>query len=73
MNLRFSIDVSPGNREVSVTLANERIFVANSGDTFVVPIKAPDVPPGDYPLTITAIDSNLKSSQHKITLTILSR
>ncbi len=72
-NLRFSINVIPWAREVSVSFWWKIIQSATSWTLFVVPINTTDLSPGRYPLRINLIDSNLKSTEKTLTINILPR
>lgn len=73
VNLRFSINVAPWAREVSVNFWGKVIQSATSGNIFVVPVNTSDLTPGKYPLRVSLIDSNLKNTEKTITVTILPR
>ncbi len=71
MNLRFSIDVVPWVREVSVFLGWKLIQSASSWDSFVIPIITTDIALWEYPIRISVVDSTLRKIEKTITLTIL--
>ncbi len=73
VNLRFSINVIPWARELSVSFWWKIIQNASSWNVFVVPINTSDMTPGKYPLRISLIDSNLRNTEKNITVTILAR
>jgi hypothetical protein len=73
INLRFAVNVAPGTREVTVNLSGKTIYTATNGTLFMVPINTEWLSPGKYPITISLIDSNLKSAEKSITITILER
>ena len=73
VNLRFSINVIPWAREVTISLGEKIIQSANTGNVFVVPVSTTDLPPGKYPLRINLMDSNLRNATKTITITILAR
>ena len=73
VNLRFSINVIPWARELSVTFWGRIIQSANAGNIFVVPVNTADLTPGKYPLRISLMDSNLRNTEKTITITILAR
>jgi hypothetical protein len=73
INLRFSITVVPGAREISTIFAGKTIQSATSGNIFVVPIDTRDLPAGKYPIQVSVLDSNLKTAKKSINLNILNR
>jgi hypothetical protein len=73
INLRFSVTVTPGTREISTAFGGKTIQSATSGNIFVVPIDTTWLAPGQYPIQISLIDSNLKSTQKSVTLNIINR
>jgi penicillin-binding protein 1A len=72
-NLRFSISVVPGAREINVTLAGNTIKSATTGESFVVAVSTTSLEPGSYPIVISVIDSNLKTTTRSVNLTVLPK
>lgn len=70
-NLRYTVNTAPGMREITTTVAWKTIQSATSGESFVVPVSTDTLEPGEYQITITVVDAQIRSSTKNLALSVM--